>query len=162
MLAVWAMDKDKEKGLNPYVEMIHNFFDENPHLFNKKLIMCGDFNSSSVFDKKHKAKDNRGKPKDHTHLNEKLNSVGLYSVYHRKSSENSGEESRYTFFQARHLNVPFHLDYFYANEKIIEKTELLHFWKRKLDDNLPNKFKILDKWDWISLSDHLPIVFEFD
>ena len=41
------------------------------------------------------------------------------------------------------------------------QTELIDFWK-KPDDNLANKFEILDKGEWITLSDHLPLVFEFD
>lgn len=40
LLAVWAMEFDKNKKRDPYVEMIHDFVDENPDLFNKKLIMC--------------------------------------------------------------------------------------------------------------------------
>lgn len=53
------------------------------------------------------------------------------------------------------------MDYFYANEEMINKTELMDFW-RKSNQNLPNKFEILDKGAWITLSDYLPIVFEFE
>ena len=28
--------------------------------------------------------------------------------------------------------------------------------------DLPNEFEILDQWEWISLSDHLPIVYKFE
>lgn len=164
LLAVWAMDKDKEKGLNPYVQMIHDFLDENndnEELFDGTLIICGDFNSNVVFNYKHKAKDKSGNHKNHTNLNKKLNNKGLYSVYHKLSGECNGEETRFTFFQARHLNVPYHLDYFYANEKIINKTELITFWG-KSRDNFQNYFEILDRRNWINLSDHLPIVLKFE
>ena len=56
LLAVWAQDKNKEKGLNPYIEMIHDFYDANTGLFDENLIMCGDFNSSVRFNYKHKRK----------------------------------------------------------------------------------------------------------
>ncbi len=161
LLAVWAMAADKEKGLNPYVQMIHDYFDANEKLFDENLIICGDFNSNAVFNPKHKAKDKNGKAKNHTNLDIKLNNKGLFSLYHTLSGEENGEESKFTFYQAKHLNVPFHLDYFYANKEIIKKTELINFW-RKPNEDIPNKFEILDVGDWISLSDHLPLVFEID
>ena len=90
-----------------------------------------------------------------------MNNKGLFSLYHTLSGEANGEETKFTFYQSKHLNVPFHLDYFYANEELIKKTELINFW-RKPNDDIPNKFEILDVGDWISLSDHLPLVFEFE
>ena len=160
LLAVWAQDKNKEKGFNPYVEMIHDFYDANTELFDENLIMCGDLNSSVVFNHKHKSNDADGNAKDHTNLNSKLNKKGLYSVYHELSKEENGKETQKTYFQSRHLNYQFHLDYIYANKEIIEKTVLIEKGKTVYED-LPNRFEILDYWKWISLSDHLPITFEF-
>ena len=165
LLAVWAMGKDKEKGLNPYVEMIHDFLDDNKD--NKKLfdggtiIMCGDFNSSHVFNGHHKTKDNNGDPKNHDCLNKKLNDFGLFSVYHELTKEKSGEETKMTFFQARHLNDPYHLDYVFTNKELIDNTTFTKNGK-KVKKGLPNEFEILDKGEWITLSDHLPLVFKFD
>ena len=136
------------------------FFDANMDLFDENLIVCGDFNSSVVFNEKHKSKDKNGNAKDHTNLNIKLNNKGLFRVYHELSNEENGEEKQKTFFQSWHLNYSFHLDYIYANKEIIEKTILIENGKKVYED-LPNKFEILDYWKWISLSDHLPLVFEF-
>lgn len=157
LLCVWVMSE--------YVEMIHDFVDANPDLFNKKLIMCGDFNSNVLFDDEHTFvythKDKDGYNKHHTNLDRKLNELkGLYSVYHNVSGEKNGEETQFTFFQSRHLNEPFHLDYVYANKKIIENTTLAKNGEKLKD--LPNKFEILDFWRWVCLSDHLPLVFEFN
>ena len=165
LLGVWAMDEDKKLGLSPYVEMIHDFFDANKDLFDENLIMCGDFNSSAVFNERHTYKyahkDKYGKSKHHDNLNCKLNCKGLYSVYHKLTGEKSGEETQFTFFQARHLNKPFHLDYVYANGKLIDKTVLREFGK-SYDKDLLYCFRILDFRKWIELSDHLPLVFKFD
>ena len=161
LLCIWVQDKDEEKRLNPYVEMIHDFYDANMDLFDENLVICGDFNSSVVFDKNHKVKDAEGNAKDHANLNIKLNNNGLFSVYHELSKEENGKEKQKTFFQTRHLNYPFHLDYVYTNKDIIEKTILVEKGKTVNDDS-SNKFEILDHWKWISLSDHLPIVFIFD
>lgn len=161
LLAIWVQDKNKEKGHNPYVEMIHDFFDANSDLFDENLIVCGDFNSSVVFNHKHKVKDSNGNAKDHTNLNIKLNNKGLFSVYHELSKEENGEEKQKTFFQSWHLNYSYHLDYVYTNKKIIEKTILIEKGKTVYED-LPNKFEILDYSKWACLSDHLPLVFNFD
>lgn len=128
LLGLWAMPK--------YVEMIHDFFDANEDLFNDNLVMCGDFNSSVVFNGHHP------KAKNHTVLNEKLESKNLISVYHDLTGDNQGSEKSMTFYQARHLNNPFHLDFVYAGENVVKE------------------FSILDHYKWITLSDHLPLVFK--
>lgn len=48
LLAVGAIGADKEKGLNLYVEMIHDYFDANSELFDENLIICGDFKVNKV------------------------------------------------------------------------------------------------------------------
>ncbi|MCF0226877.1 MAG: hypothetical protein HUK28_06205 [Methanobrevibacter sp.] len=131
-------------AMPPYVEMIHNYFDANENIFDENLIMCGDFNSNVIFNNRHKTKDDKGNPKNQTNLNIKLNNKGLYSAYHELNNEELGKETNYTFFKYRHLNQPFHIDYLYARKDRI------------------SEFKILDHWKWISLSDHLPLSFEFD
>lgn len=128
LLAVWAMPK--------YVEMIHDYFDANEDLFDENLVMCGDLNSSVVFNNHHPKK------KNHTVLNEKLESKNLFSVYHGLTHDKQGNEKSMTFYQSKHLNNPFHLDYVYAGQ------------------NMVKEFDILDHWKWISLSDHLPLVFK--
>lgn len=136
LLGVWAMP--------PYVEMIHDFFDANNSLFDENLIMCGDFNSNSIWDKEHKTKDNDGNPKDQTNLNRKLETNNLISVYHKLNDEKQGKESEKTFYLYRHLDKPYHIDYVYAGEGIV------------------NDYEILDAEERIKLSDHIPLVFEFD
>ena len=136
LLGIWAMGRNKEKGLSPYVEMINDFFDANEELFDENLVMCGDFNSSVVFN------DHHPKSKNHTVLNEKLESRNLFSVYHYQTGDEQGFEKAMTFYLTRHLNKPFHLDFVYAGENVVKE------------------FDILDHYKWITLSDHLPIVFK--
>lgn len=134
LLGVWAMP--------PYVEIIHDFFDANTSLFDENLIMCGDFNSNSIWDKEHRTKDNDGNAKDQTNLNRKLESCNLISAYHKLNNEKQGKESQSTFFLYRHLDRPYHIDYVYAADGIV------------------NDLKILSADKWINLSDHIPIVFK--
>lgn len=128
LLGVWAMPK--------YVEMIHDFFDANEDLFDENLVMCGDFNSSEVFNYHHP------KAKNHTELNKKLEGKGLVSVYHDTTGDEQGNENEMTFYQARHLNNQFHLDFVYAAENVVKE------------------FEILDHYRWVTVSDHLPLVFK--
>ncbi|WP_296874680.1 endonuclease/exonuclease/phosphatase family protein [uncultured Methanobrevibacter sp.] len=128
LLGVWAMSK--------YVEMIHDYFDANEELFDENLVMCGDFNSNVRFNGHHP------KAKNHTVLDEKLVSKGLKSVYHEITDDEQGCEKSKTFFQARHLNNPFHLDFVYAAENVVKD------------------FEILDHYRWVTVSDHLPLVFK--
>ena len=128
LLGLWAMPE--------YVEMIHDFFDANENVFDKNLIMCGDFNSSVAFNNHHP------KSKNHTVLNEKLESKGLFSVYHAFTGDEQGSEKSMTFYQARHLNNPFHLDFVYAGGDVVKE------------------FNILDAYKWITVSDHLPLLFK--
>ena len=154
LLGVWAME--------PYVKMIHDFLDaygDNEELFDKDLIICGDFNSNPKWDKDHKYED--GREKNHTALNKKLKDKGLCSVYHcvtgEKPKKETKVETKNTFFSSRYLNTPDHLDYFYANKKCVKNTK----WrgdKKKANKNKTNEFEILEKWQWISMSDHLPLV----
>lgn len=128
LLGVWAMPD--------YVEMIHDFFDANDDLFDENLVMCGDFNSNTVFN------DHHPKDKNHTLLNEKLEGKNLFSAYHDLSGDEQGEEKAMTFYLTRHLNKPFHLDFVYAGRNTVKD------------------FEILDHYKWITLSDHLPLVFK--
>lgn len=127
LLGVWAMPD--------YVEMIHDFFDANEALFDENLVMCGDFNSNVVFNYYHP------KDKNHTELNRKLESKNLFSVYHSFTGDEQGGEKSMTFYQARHMNNSFHLDFVYAAKNVVKD------------------FAILDHYKWITVSDHLPLVF---
>lgn len=136
LLGVWSMPK--------YVEMIHDYFDANTDLFDENLIMCGDFNSNSIWDREHKTKDDNGKDKNQTNLNIKLNNKGLYSAYHDLNNKKQGKETESTFYLYRHLDEPFYIDYVYAGKNIV------------------SDLKIGDADKWIQLSDHVPLVFKID
>lgn len=136
LLGVWAMP--------PYVEMIHDYYDANTDLFDENLVMCGDFNSNSIWDKEHRTKDGQGNDKNQTNMNLKLEKSGLVSAYHYLNDEKQGEELDNTFFLYRHLNKKYYIDYAYSDVGIV------------------SEFKILDAAKWIGLSDHLPIAFEVD
>ncbi|MDO5832855.1 MAG: hypothetical protein Q4Q14_08435 [Methanobrevibacter sp.] len=128
LLGVWAMPD--------YVEMIHDYFDANEEMFDENLVMCGDFNSNAIWDKKHGVKNQ-------TELNKKLEGKNLKSVYHSlRKDEKQGEEKSATFYLTKHLNKPYYIDFVYAAENAVKE------------------FEILDSYKWLIVSDHLPLVFK--
>ena len=132
LLAVWAMPE--------YVEMIHDFYDAHKELFSENLIMCGDLNSSILFDER-----GEHKGKNFGMLIRKLKKHNLVPVYHSlNNKEKHGHESEATYFYKKKLNSRFHIDHVFSAPYITKKL------------------KIIDNVKWIKLSDHLPLVFEID
>ena len=132
LLAVWAMPK--------HVEMIHDYYEANKDLFDENLVMCGDLNSSVLFDER-----GEHKGKNFGMLIRKLKKHNLVPVYHSlNNKEKHGHESEATYFYKKKLNSRFHIDHVFSAPYITKKLE------------------IIDNVKWIKLSDHLPLVFEID
>lgn len=62
LLGMWTKD--------PYIEQFHDYYNNNPELFNQNLIIAGDMNSNKIWDKEHK------KTKNHSKMIQKLENVG--------------------------------------------------------------------------------------
>lgn len=77
---------------------------------------------------------------------ENLNRNGLVSVYHTLKKEAFGEESCPTFYLARNIKRPFHIDYVFAPST----------WRRNI-----LTFEVGKYSDWRSFSDHCPLFVEF-
>lgn len=133
LLAVWAM--------KPYVEVIHDFYNANKGLFNKNLVICGDLNSSIRFDE-----NGEHKGKNFGMLIEKLDNHGLVPVFHHFNEEEIlGHESKITYLHQKNSDNGFHLDHVFANPDIVDDLDII-------DDVIK----------WKKLSDHFPVVFDFD
>ena len=103
----------------------------------KNKIICGDFNSNSCWDKKHKIRT-------HTAVVNELEQLNLFSCYHLKEKESQGKESKPTFYMYRNKEKPYHIDYMFYKKKGINKIKI-------------GKFE-----DWISLSDHMPMLLDIN
>lgn len=127
LIAIW--------GCGNYIEDIYVYlqihFDKLKTM--KNVLICGDFNSNSCWDKNHKRRS-------HSSVVRELESVNLYSCYHYIEDEPQGKESKPTFYLHKKKHKAYHIDYcFYYKDKI-------------------NNILIGEYGDWISLSDHMPIV----
>ena len=121
----------------PYPKEITKYYEQHKDsgFFNEDMIMCGDFNCDvRLVNKTH--------GKNVYEMMDKLSEVGLVDVYHYLNDEIQGEESKSTFFMNRNLSKPFHLDHVFASQNKVKNLE------------------IPDAEYWMTLSDHVPIIFE--
>lgn len=138
LLAIWAMD-NKEKKEARYIAQVWLAINHYSELLDKPIILVGDFNSNQIWDKEKRIANHSGVVK-------LLSEKSIESLYHKRNSENHGEETHPTFFLHRNKEKPYHLDYCFASEK---------FWAKDFSVIIGN-FE-----EWIKLSDHLPIEIEF-
>jgi endonuclease/exonuclease/phosphatase family metal-dependent hydrolase len=115
ILAVWACVKTPQfryvRVTRAAVDHYESFIRAAP------TIMTGDFNSNTIWDKKHGALD-------HTHMTARLESLGLRSLYHAQSGEKQGGELTPTWYMYRNRTKGYHIDYGYASERLIPAASL--------------------------------------
>jgi len=138
LFAIWANNPvDKN---NKYIEQVWraiNFYDQ---IINSSTIIIGDFNSNKIWDRKHR----KG---NHSDVVDFLAGKNIHSIYHTLLNQEQGKESQPTFFLQRNKYKPYHIDYCFASNNIIERIQ---------------KFEIGKYESWIIHSDHLPVVANFD
>ncbi|MDG1286704.1 MAG: endonuclease/exonuclease/phosphatase family protein [Rickettsiales bacterium] len=103
-------------------------------LCSSPMILCGDLNSSALWDKK--------RVWNHSKVVSELDEIGFKSLYHELTNEEQGKESRPTLFMHRQIERPYHIDYFFIPELALENSQLT----------------IGDPTTWLELSDHMPLV----
>jgi exodeoxyribonuclease-3 len=101
----------------------------------ENVILVGDFNSNVIWDKL-KRKVN------HSKVLEKLSELNIFSAYHKYLNQIPGEESHPTFYMYRHKDKPYHIDYCFASQNLIQKIETV-------------EVGMYD--DWRMHSDHKPL-----
>lgn len=131
ILAVWPHDT--------YVEELIDYIHLNDRLITKELMIAGDTNSSSAFNRYHP------KGKNHDVMVNLLLQKGLVDAYNHVTGEAEGKESIPTFYLHRHKDKPYHLDRFF------------------IAPNRIHSFKIAENHDYrLTLSDHIPVEIEID
>jgi exodeoxyribonuclease III len=138
LFAIWAynpMDADYK-----YVGQIWKAISYYESLMKEEnIILAGDFNSNTIWDKLHRKIS-------HTMLVEKLTSLNIFSTYHSFTKLPQGIEEHPTYFMYRHQNKPYHIDYCFASSTLLEKLVSV---------------EIGDYNDWIKYSDHVPVIATF-
>jgi hypothetical protein len=139
LFAIWAnnpMDKD-----GCYVEQIwkaiHYYA---PLLKNKPVILAGDFNSNTIWDRKTRVSN-------HSNVVAHLQERGIESTYHLFHQQEQGNEKHPTQYMYRHKDKPYHLDYCFASKHFIHRLDSV---------------KIGSYRKWIQHSDHVPVIITFN
>lgn len=108
-------------------------------LRSKKQVICGDFNSNSIWDKWDQFWN-------HSEVVKEFQELGFQSLYHFQSGEPQGGESQATFFMYRKTDKPYHIDYVFLSESLLRRSKL----------------EIPDHREWLDYSDHIPVVSRID
>lgn len=123
---------------NPYCQELQDWVEAVGDHITSDTIIMGDLNSNVIFDPENIKKSG----KSFGHVLEMIKPKGLEGMWHRLHKEKHGEERTPTFFLYRHLNNPFHIDHCLASPELVSLLD------------------IRTQWQWLSLSDHLPLVAE--
>ncbi len=138
LIAVWAQKPNKHDNYGIQVWNAINYYSEL--LKEEKLLIAGDFNSNSIWDKPNREAN-------HSNIVKFLAKNEILSTYHFYSKEKQGKETRTTLFFQRNLNRKYHIDYCFASKTMINKLKSV---------------VIGDFENWIEYSDHVPLIVTFD
>jgi len=139
LFAIWA-NNPQDKGYQ-YIGQIWKAIHHYEHLIKpERTILIGDFNSNSIWDKPKRVGN-------HTHLVDKLSSKQIKSVYHHYFEQDHGAEHHPTFNLYKNVEKPYHLDYCFVSEDIIQKL---------------TNMEIGTYDEWRKHSDHLPLIIDFN
>jgi exodeoxyribonuclease III len=138
LYAIWAWNPADPDG--HYVEQIwkaiHHY---DKHLTNKPVILAGDFNSNTIWDRKYREGN-------HSNVVKRLEEKKIYSTYHWHYKQEQGKENYPTLYMYRHKDKPYHIDYCFVSADLIGKLESVEIGKHKF---------------WTKHSDHVPLIVSF-
>lgn len=139
LYAIWANNPSDSDG--QYIEQvwkaIHHY---NNHLINKRTMLVGDFNSNTIWDRKHRAGN-------HSNVVKFLEDKGIYSSYHLYHKQIQGKEQHPTLYMYRHLDKPYHIDYCFVSADMADNIQSVE----------------IGNFDfWIKYSDHMPVIVTFN
>ncbi len=139
IFAVWAMH-DKDDYQSRYIGQVWISVNYYRELLKESTILIGDFNSNKIWDKKSRVRN-------HSDVVDFLRSYNIESVYHHYFGVDQGLEIHPTFFLQRRLHKAYHIDYCFCSKDFF----------LNLDEVIVGKFE-----DWISFSDHVPLIINFE
>ncbi len=136
-LAVWT--KQANSPTFQYIGQLWKYLQAHQSKLNSpKSIVCGDFNSNVCWDK-------WDRWWNHSDVVNDLARINIHSIYHHVNNVQQGAETTPTFYLHRNIEKPYHIDYAFASSGLLKSSHLT----------------IGALEEWITLSDHMPIIFEF-
>jgi exonuclease III len=140
LFLIWAYNPHDFDGR--YITQVWkaiNHYDEL--LTGKPTILIGDFNSNTIWDyKKHRLGS-------HTAVVKQLEDKDIFSTYHHHYRQTQGKEEHPTFYMYRHKDKPYHIDYCFASNDMMQKLQSVEVGEYDL---------------WTKHSDHVPLIVTFE
>ncbi len=138
LFAIWAYHPGDPDGT--YVEQVWKALDHyDKHLNDTPVILTGDFNSNTIWDRKYREGN-------HSNVVKRLEEKGIYSAYHLYFKQKQGREKHPTLYMYRHKDKPYHIDYCFASADLARKIIAV---------------EVGDYKSWTSYSDHTPVMVVF-
>jgi exonuclease III len=137
LLGVWT-HKNNSPNFG-YIGQFWKYLQLNKHLFSN-IIIAGDFNSNTKWDEWNRWWN-------HSDVIKELKDIEIDSLYHSYNKVEQGSEHHATFYFHKKINRPYHIDYIFGSKSIINNI---------------NQFEIGDSKKWLILSDHVPILLDFN
>ncbi|MBK9015033.1 MAG: endonuclease/exonuclease/phosphatase family protein [Saprospiraceae bacterium] len=139
VFAVWAYNpKDPFYKYIGQVWKAVQFYQKQ--MGNQNTMLVGDFNSNSIWDK-------LDRKVSHTEVVGYLSQQGFESAYHKFYELPQGQEKHPTLYMYRHENKPYHIDYCFVSSDLVGKLKSV---------------QVGEYSKWSQLSDHMPLIVEFD
>lgn len=139
VIAIWA-NNIHDKG-SRYIEQVWKAIHHYDDLLNSNdVILIGDFNSNTIWDRKHKERC-------HSSVVNILHSKGITSVYHNHHKQKQGAEQHPTLYMYRNKEKSYHIDYCFASSCFSDSILAVEIGEPEL---------------WLKYSDHVPLMVSFD
>ncbi|HEX7903299.1 MAG TPA: endonuclease/exonuclease/phosphatase family protein [Chitinophagaceae bacterium] len=139
LFAIWA-NNPADKGYQ-YIGQIWKALNYYEGLLSdQKIILAGDFNSNSIWDKLRREGN-------HSTVVAILESKRIYSTYHKFFNQEQGKEKHNTLYMYRHPDKAYHIDYCFASTDFVEKIVNVEIGVHK---------------KWAKHSDHIPLTVTFN
>jgi exonuclease III len=139
LFPVWACKS--KSAAKEYIEQVHLLLDiiEQAPL-SPFTIVVGDFNSNSRWDSAYGAQS-------HSAAVERFRKLGMESAYHVSSGNPQGAEQHPTLWFRKNKDTAYHIDYAFLSHPLLSKLRNVEIGRCD---------------DWLSLSDHAPVLVELD
>lgn len=134
ILAAWT--KEAGSPTFKYIGQLWKYLQIHPDFLSAgKSILMGDLNSNVCWDK-------WDRWWNHSDVVKQLADLGLQSLYHHQSAEPQGKETTPTFFMHRNIEKPYHIDYAFLSQELLQSAAL----------------QIGMSQNWMEHSDHMPLI----
>jgi exonuclease III len=135
VLGVWTQ-QSSSSSLG-YIGQFWHYLQAHKTALGPRAIIAGDFNSNTIWDRPRRTWN-------HSDCVRELADLGFRSLYHHLIDEEQGQERNPTFYLHRHETKPYHIDYLFVHETMLE--------------GVTPTVQIGNRIDWIGVSDHMPLL----